>query len=624
MPLVDLDDPADLRARWAALAAVAHASGRDRIWWADAQGWHHEDARGNDLRLVPFPDGRAVVFGYHATDSRTAQANALADLLTGAPEWIGHPEVRHRIATSQLGFVYGHFSGTWARASYPGDPWQPLDDGFTSIASWLTDDSETEYELAEQLLLWAGPDLNADELRFGAMGLVRAAGTTGISLVDLDDFFGLLGPSISRLRPDGRPPDLAAGIAAAAAFGGPVAPAPLTVAAASARAEPAAPEQAAPEPEDEDEMPAGLIELFGPAEDELDDQIEEEVEPPYGYQPVEPAPTEPAPIDQAPAAPAPAAPAPIVPAPAAPAPVDPAPAVPAPAVPAAGPPPYGSQPYGSQPYDAYLQATQSQPSDVRQQPSEPQEAQPQPVETPAGVEAAAPAPVEVPAPPSPAQAVSADLPGAVRDSRGSSAVPGSDGEPEDVLLAAAAAAAAGAPEVVAPQAPPGRTFDSLEEAMRAEPERRRPRPDEGEAFDALYAWCRARTRIVPSGFTIHVYVAGPSAVGYSFDLEPPVVPDAELEPHQIGGLLHALWRAEGDDEHGSWMFARIDAAGRTVRIDRWYDSIPAWWQSPIADRPVEADDVAWHVEHRTAPWRPSYAGRLELAHSARNEPSEPG
>jgi hypothetical protein len=43
MPLVDLDDPAELRARWSALAAVAHATGFDRRWYADEDGWYHQD-----------------------------------------------------------------------------------------------------------------------------------------------------------------------------------------------------------------------------------------------------------------------------------------------------------------------------------------------------------------------------------------------------------------------------------------------------------------------------------------------------------------------------------------------------------------------------------------------------
>ncbi|HEY3005179.1 MAG TPA: hypothetical protein VGJ44_22730 [Kribbellaceae bacterium] len=622
MPLVDLDDPVELRARWAALAAVSHASGRDRIWWADERGWHHEDPRGNDLRLIAFPDGRAVIFGYHAEDSRTAQAGALADLLSGAPEWIGQPEVRHRIVTGQLGFVYGHFSGTWARASYPGDPWQPLEDGFTSIASWLTDDSETEYELAEQLLTWAGPELNADQLRFGAMGLVRAAGTTGISVVDLDDFFGLLGPSISRLRPDGRPPDLEAGLAAAAAFGGPVAPAPRTVAAgAPTQPVPAEPAGPAPAPveaeveEPDDEMPAALSELFGPADDEIEEEARYGSEPvgparpPYGSEPYDPRLHGPHPqtAPQTEHTPQP----------------EPAPQPARPQAPAAyTQPPYGSQPYGSQPIapqPAGPQPPGPQRHDVQPAASSQPAVPAEPAKTPPAEPAAAPAPAAAATEgPTAGPAAGPQAP-AIGDRTGTDLAATIRGvQPADGTTPGRA------PEQPAPV--PAREFDSLEEAMRAEPERRRPRPENAAAFDVLYDWCRARTRIVPSGFTIHVYVASPSAIGYSFDLDPPKVPDAELDSHQIGGLLHALWRDEADPEHGGWMFARIDAAGRTVRIDRWYDSIPSWWEGPIADRPVDAKDVAWHLQQRAAQWRPSYAGRLELADAARpdGQASQPG
>src|SRR5262245_41919375 len=220
MPLVDLDDPVELRARWAALAAVAHATGRDRIWWADDQGLHYEDSRGNDLRLILIADGRAVMFGYHYEESRTADEGVYADLLAGAPDWIGQPEVRHRVATGQLGFVYGHFAGTWARAEYPGDPWQPLEDGFLALGSWLTDDREAEYEVAEQVLSWVGGDyLAPDEVRFGAMGLIRAAGTTGLGPQELGQFFAMLRGA--PVRADGGPPDLRAGAMAAAMFGGP-------------------------------------------------------------------------------------------------------------------------------------------------------------------------------------------------------------------------------------------------------------------------------------------------------------------------------------------------------------------------------------------------------------------
>ena len=103
MPLVDLDDPEELRARWSALAAVAHATGFDRRWYADENGWYHQDETGSDLRMVRLEGGRAVLFGFHTQLTQTAQA----DLLAGSPDWIGQPEVRQRQTAGELGFVYG-------------------------------------------------------------------------------------------------------------------------------------------------------------------------------------------------------------------------------------------------------------------------------------------------------------------------------------------------------------------------------------------------------------------------------------------------------------------------------------------------------------------------------------
>ena len=694
MPLVDLDDPAELRARWAALAAVAHAAGRDRIWWADRQGWHHEDSRGNDLRLISMPDGRAVVFGYHYDDSRTAAEGALSELLSGAPEWIGQPEVRHRVATGQLGFVYGHFAGTWARASYPGDPWQPLDDGFQSIGYWLVSDEETEYELAEQLLMWAGPDVNANELKFGAMGLIRAAGSTGIGADDLRDFFGLLGPSLNRLRPDGSPPDLRAGLAAAAAFGGPV-----------ARDRPAAPDRSdqsyqsdryatPPEPAPVDEMPSELVELFDWDEDQDDEPYGEEPygEQQYGEQPYDEQPhgeqqyaeqqyseqayaeqqygapvypeydqydaVEPAALqrDHVPEVEDRATPAqdevetpPVVPLP----PVHPAspgwsapyqvahaqPAVSGPVEEPVDQP--SDQPFDQpsnqpdeqsweQPYDEIDDDDDEEPFVLP--PSSQSPFAPQLLEPPAAVAPAFPAePQPEPEPePEPYPEPEREPEPALELEPEPEAAPEPEPEPEPEPVSAAEQHAADAFDVLLAGLPeaahqadvrgdeparhvPERSYDSLDEAMRAEPERRRPRPVEGPAFEELHEWCRARTKLVPSGFTIHVYVANRSAVGYSFDLEPPEVPGAQRRSDQIGALLHALWLEESDAEHGPWMFARIDAAGRTLRIDRWYDSVPSWWEGPIADRPVLAEDVAWHLAHRGEDWQPSYAHRLELS-----------
>lgn len=230
MPLVDLDDPEELRARWSALSAVAHATGFDRRWYADENGWYHQDETGSDLRMVRLEGGRAVLFGFHTQHSRTADA----DLLAGSPDWIGQPEVKRRIAAGQLGFVYGSFNGTWARASYPGDPWQPLDDGFLPIAEWVTSDEEAAREMIEWAAEWADYLGGLDELLPIGVRLIRAAGSTGLTPHALQELFDRLG--IGPRSP--QQPDLRAAVVAAQQFTGNAADA--VVGAAGPAAAPAA------------------------------------------------------------------------------------------------------------------------------------------------------------------------------------------------------------------------------------------------------------------------------------------------------------------------------------------------------------------------------------------------
>lgn len=153
--------------------------------------------------------------------------------------------------------------------------------------------------------------------------------------------------------------------------------------------------------------------------------------------------------------------------------------------------------------------------------------------------------------------------------------------------------------------PPG----SIEEAMRSEVERPRPRPQESEAMKALHDWCRARTAIVPSGFTIQIQVLDPSAPSYRFDLEPPEVDDPEFAMDKLSGLLGDLWQTEAQSDVGGWLFARIDAAGRTLRIDRWYDQVPDWWDNPIEPR-LDVHGLVRRLYNRGPQWQPSYLEKL--------------
>jgi len=209
----------------------------------------------------------------------------------------------------------------------------------------------------------------------------------------------------------------------------------------------------------------------------------------------------------------------------------------------------------------------------------------------------------------------------VVDAGGQVAPPESEGRLAPVSRLGDAAAAAAGVAAAARMSIPGLglagadgpriapTPGSLEEAMRAEVERPRPRPQESEAFMALRAWCRARTAIVPSGFTIQVQVLDPADPSYRFDLEPPEVDDPEFAADKLSGLLGDLWLAEAESEQGGWLFARIDAAGRTVRIDRWYDQVPDWWDNPVEAR-LDVQGLVRRLHGRGREWQPSYLERM--------------
>lgn len=760
MPLVDLDTPEELRARWTALAAVAHATGFDRRWYADEEGYHHQDETGSVLRMVQLDD-KAVLFGFHTQHSRTAGS----DLLAGSPDWIGQPEVKRRLGAGELGFVYGAVNGTWARASYPGDPWQPLDDGFAPIGQWITSDSESAREMIEWVAEWTDYLGGLDELEPAGVRLIRTAASSGITAGALAEFFDVFG--IDPRSP--LQPDLPAGVVAADDFtrnfaagarlddepdtaevsvveevvtgtseGRPVDEdesfvvppgiSPFTgqpidepsyhvepVARdqeygitgkkqgwfrrrkpdeAAEPAEPDIPFQAGPPPgtflpssepprvgggvHEGDDFYASLFadapyQSAAPADEQdwetaerpvwpdedatgstwvggawidgewVEDPASSHLDPPSAAQPVAPstplpaeavaedddAPTAeiPAVIDEEPASftgPSPFAPGAEVRAQVEPHPQpepwpepqprpepwpepEPRPAPWPEPGPEPSPRPEPAPGPGPWPEPEPSPAPEPEPEPWPEPEPEPEpepwpHPEPEPRPTPEPEPAPWPDPEPSPEPgpwprseplitqlldtsrPEPLSRP-AEVAAAVRMSIPGLGLVGSDG-----------------PRL---QAPPG----SLEEAMRSEVERPRPRPRESEAFDALRAWCRARTAIVPSGFTIQVQVLDPAHPSYRFDLEPPDVDDPEYAADKLSGLLGDLWLTEAESEQGGWLFARMDAAGRTLRIDRWYDQVPDWWDNPVEPR-LDAQALVRRLTGRGPEWQPSYLERL--------------
>ncbi|MEU8221824.1 hypothetical protein [Kribbella sp. NPDC048915] len=748
MPLVDLDDPEELRARWTALAAVAHATGFDRRWYADADGYHHQDESASVLRMVRLGEGRAVLWGFHTQHSQTAGEN----LLDGSPDWIGQPEVRQRQDAGELGFVYGAFNGSWARASYPGDPWEPVEDGFAPIGAWITSDEATADVMSEWVAAWCDYLGGLDELRPAGVELIQAAAGSGISAAALGAYFGHF--AIDPRSPV--QPDLPAGVGAAEDFTRDYAPnvaEPATFADEPDTAEVSVVEDAVigdtPHVEahvEDDEsyvVPPGISPFTGqpiepavaPTTYEGDDffdslfadapaaaSAEVAATPEDDWETAEQQPwtgpawvngewvEDPSSLPQSPPPPAPSgdvapadspfAPGQLIPGDAVPAnspfartqplsPID-RPRVESPASPAPPSVPDAAGEFDAgeldddaptaeiEPVLALIASGESdapgpqpEPAEVdayetasEQETAEEQEAD---VDEPASFTGPSPfAPVaaagsepivEPPAAVDPpvidADDQTAEIPAILDDTEppaaethewSLSAEPWEGPSDEEsqgeaaaagVLARAAGSAGegqvegylqervreAGRPQPESAMVVPGIGLvgtggplvtpepGSLEEAMRAEVERPRPKPAESEAFRRLQAWCRARTKIVPSGFTIQVQVLDPAAPSYRFDLEPPEVADPEFAAGKLTELLGDLWLAEAESEQDGWLFARIDAAGRTVRIDRWYDQVPDWWDNPVEDR-LNVDRLVRRLYSRGAEWQPSYLEKL--------------
>ena len=51
------------------------------------------------------------------------------------------------------------------------------------------------------------------------------------------------------------------------------------------------------------------------------------------------------------------------------------------------------------------------------------------------------------------------------------------------------------------------------------------------------------------------------------------------------------------------------ARDRTVRIDRWYDQVPDWWDNPVEPR-LDVLGLVRRLNDRGPDWQPSYLEKL--------------
>jgi hypothetical protein len=178
---VDVPDPAWMRGRWAAFAAVCAARGWGRSCHADGPVWHFDDGGGNWADLHHVGAGRAVLIGHDHEYSETYYATAAeyfeepeTDLLAGAPAW-WEPPVRAALDRGLwVGFAYGFTDGGWLRADYA------LDDGFAAVGLPATSDErcrELVVEFAQDApgLAGADPDPHAVDALIAADAAVTDA-----------------------------------------------------------------------------------------------------------------------------------------------------------------------------------------------------------------------------------------------------------------------------------------------------------------------------------------------------------------------------------------------------------------------------------------------------------------
>jgi hypothetical protein len=80
--------------------------------------------------------------------------------------------------------------------------------------------------------------------------------------------------------------------------------------------------------------------------------------------------------------------------------------------------------------------------------------------------------------------------------------------------------------------------------------------------------------------------------------------------HELNDLLRALRQAESDPRYGRWLFLRVETTGSGVRVERRYDSWPAWWADDGVSGPWRTN-LQSEMESRAPGWRPGWVALLD-------------
>jgi hypothetical protein len=86
---------------------------------------------------------------------------------------------------------------------------------------------------------------------------------------------------------------------------------------------------------------------------------------------------------------------------------------------------------------------------------------------------------------------------------------------------------------------------------------------------------------------------------------------AEAQMRSLDNVLHELRMLETDEHSGAWLFARVSCDGRSIEVDRRYDTWPSWYVAPGAGPALAG--LHHEMVQRVPRWRPPWATLLPLA-----------
>ncbi|MFB6846666.1 hypothetical protein ACFCXS_17665 [Streptomyces sp. NPDC056373] len=148
----DLPTAEVLWARWALIAVLRATTESERRGlhrtgtWVDDEGLRLDDCGSTWWTLAPRGEGRYVLYGEDES-SGVKWHRPPVDMLAGGPGWLPHERLRDLLSGYELGCVYWHENGTWARAPYPGTL---DDDGLDCGMSRFTDRADVLRTIADE------------------------------------------------------------------------------------------------------------------------------------------------------------------------------------------------------------------------------------------------------------------------------------------------------------------------------------------------------------------------------------------------------------------------------------------------------------------------------------------